>query len=127
MSTKYSDQLTPANPVLGGVTQITLSDQSSNVSETIAIGTGVTPRNDTHTASQLKLPDLVANRNEHVHPVLPASIQTENSAITLANNGEFDFPALFSEEDTEGKTPTHYLTTGLEQMEVQLMEEEDEA
>ena len=127
MSTKHSNQLTPANPVLGGVTQITLSDQSSNVSETTAIGTGVTPGNDTHTASQLKLPDLVANWNEHVHPVLPASIQTENSAITPANDGEFDFPALSSEEDTEGKTPTHYPTNGPEQTEVQLMEEEDDA
>ena len=92
--------MTLANPVLGGVTQITLSDQSSNVSETIAIGTGVTLRNDTHTASQLKLPDLVANQNEHVHPVLPASIQTKNSAIMPANDGEFDFPVLSSEEDS---------------------------
>ena len=100
---------------------------SSNVLETAAIGTGITPGNDTHMASQLKLPDLVANRNEHVHPVLPASIQTENSAITPANDGEFDFPALSSEEDTEGKTPTHYPTNGPEQMEVQLTEEEDDA
>ena len=59
-TTTYLDQLTPANPVLG-VTQRTLSDQPSNVSETAAIGTGVTPGNDTQIASQLKLPDLVAN------------------------------------------------------------------
>ena len=60
-TTKHSDQLTPANPVLGGVTQRTLTDQSPNISETAAIGTGVTPGNDTDMASQLKLPDLVAN------------------------------------------------------------------
>ena len=57
----------------------------------------------------------MVNQIEHVHPVLPVSIQTENSAITLANDGEFDFPALSSEEDTGGKTPTHGLTAGLEQ------------
>ena len=78
-------------------------------------------------ASQLKLPDLVANRTKDVHPVLPASTQTENSAITPANDGEFDFPELSSEEDIEGKTPNHDNTTGLEQMEVQLTEEEDDA
>ena len=50
-----------------------------------------------------------------------------NSAITPANDGEFDFPALSSEEDNGGKTPTHSLTAGLEQMEVQLTEKEDDA
>ena len=126
-ATTYSDQLTPANPVLGGVTQKTHIDQSSNVSETAAIGTGFTPRNDTQTASQLKLPDLVANQIEDVYPALPASNQTKNSAVTPANDGEFDFPALSSEEETEDKTPTHDLATGQEPTEVQLTEEEDDA
>ena len=44
-----------------------------------------------------------------------------------ANDGEFDFPALSSEEETEGRTPTHDLATGQEPTEVQLMEEEDDA
>ena len=61
MTTKYLDQLTPANPLLGGVTPKTLTEQSSNVSETASIGTDVTLGNDTHTVSQFKLLDLVVN------------------------------------------------------------------
>ena len=124
MNTKNSNQLTPANPSLEGVTLKTPTEQSSNVSETTSIGSDVTLGNDTQTESQSKLPDLVVNRNEHVQPVLPASNQAENSAITPANVGEFDFPALSSEEDNGGKI-TH--TAGLEQTEVQLTEEEDDA
>ena len=125
-NTKYLDQLTPANPVLGATPKIP-SEQSSNMSETASLGTNVTLGNDTCTKSQLKLPDLVVNRNKHVHPVLSVSIQTENSAVTPANVSELDFPALSSEEDNGGKTPTHSLTVGFEQTEVQLMEEEDDA
>ena len=44
-----------------------------------------------------------------------------------ANVGEFDFPALSSEEDNGGKIPTHSQTAGLEQTEVQLTEKEDDA
>ena len=41
--------------------------------------------------------------------------------------GEFDFPALSSEEDNGSKAPTHSHATGFEQKEVQLTEEEDDA
>ena len=44
-----------------------------------------------------------------------------------ANVGEFDFPALSSEEDNGCKAPTHSHATGFEQTEVQLTEEEDDA
>ena len=77
--------------------------------------------------SQLKLSDLVVNLIEHVHPIQPASIQTEDSTVMPANEGELDFPTLSSEENTGGKTPIHGLTAGLEQTEVQLTEEEDDA
>ena len=69
----------------------------------------------------------MANRIEDVHPALPASNQTKNSTVMPANDGEFDFPALSSEEETEGKAPTHDLTTGQEPTEVQLTEEDDDA
>ena len=60
-NTKNSDQLTPANPVLEGVTPKTPTVQSSNVSETASLGTDVTLGNDTQTESQSKLLDLVVN------------------------------------------------------------------
>ena len=124
---KNSDQLTPAYSVLEGVTPKTPIVQSSNTSETATLCTDVTLENDTHTENQSNLPDPVVNRNECVQPVLLVPNQAENSAIMLANVGEFDFPALSSEEDNGSKAPTHSHATGFEQTEVQLTEEEDDA
>ena len=101
--------------------------QLSNASETTSLGTDVTPENDTYKENQTNLPDLVINRNECAQPVLLASNQAVDAAVTLANVGEFDFPALSSEEDNGCKAPTHSHATGFEQMEVQLTEEEDDA
>ena len=119
---KNSDQLTPANSVAEGVTPKIPLVQSSNASETTSLGTDVTPENDTHTENQLNLPDLVINRNECAQPVLLAPNQAADTAIMPANVGEFDFPALSSEEDNGCKAPTHSHATGFEQMEMQLTE-----
>ena len=122
---KNSGQLTPAYSALEGVMPKTPIVQSSNASETTTLGIDVTPENDTYTENQSNLPDLVVNRNECMQPVLLAPNRAENSAIMPANVGEFDFPALSSEEDNGSKAPTHSHATGFEQKEVQLTEEDD--
>ena len=119
--------MTPANAVLEGVTPKTPLVQSSNVSETASVGTDVTLEKDTHKENQTNLLDLVINRNDSAQPVLLAPNQAADTAMMLANVGEFDFPALSSEEDNGSKAPTHSHATGFEQKEVQLTEEEDDA
>ena len=126
-NSKNSDQLTPANAALEGVTPKTPLVQLSNASETASLGTDVTPENDTYKENQTNLLDLVINQNECAQPVLLASNQAVDAAVMPANVGEFDFPALSSEEDNGCKAPTHSQTTGFEQMEMQLTEEEDDA
>ena len=115
------------NAVLEGVTPKTPLVQSSNVSETASVGTDVTPEKDTHKENQTNLLDLVINRNDSAQPVLLAPNQAADTAMMLANVGEFDFPALSSEEDNGYKAPTHSQATGFEQTEMQLTEEEDDA
>ena len=133
-----TDMVTPTNADMEGVTPIMSSTQATTVPEMGPIvkrsvynshvdANVVTLENGIQNEKKTILPDLVTEYNKSpTLPVLPAVISTNEAAVTPANAGEFDFPALSSEEDNGLNTlmvaPVQEHVN--EQMETQLTEEE---
>ena len=107
--------VTPVNAALKGVTPNPPSTQTiitivsasiTNNGDAFTSGDVVTPANEKHKDNETLLPDLVTDHNNSTTAaVIPTAILAHKSTVTPANSGEFDFPALSSEEDNGYFTP----------------------
>ena len=98
------DELTPANDLLKVVTSSRTSFYVSisldAALHNIITASTVTPANNKQKENENCLPDLVNKTNEYTaHPKLPIPEHTNNNTVMPANVGEFDLPALSSDDD----------------------------
>ena len=109
----------------------TISESASTGSAVTLVNDAVTPATDLHINSNVVLDLTVNHDNSTMQPEPPVPNSTaDNSFIMLANGGEFDFPALSSEDEYGNKapltspSPSHNPKGGSEMC---ITEEEDDA
>ena len=98
------DELAPANDLLKVVTSSRTSFYVSisldAALHNIITASTVIPANNKQKENENCLPDLVNKTNEYTaHPKLPIPEHTNNNTVMPANVGEFDLPALSSDDD----------------------------